>query len=177
MNFTSCPIENEVIVPKEMVQIRADETEISRRLNCFIERKRKEIDMNNVQDFIEPQPDADVESSCARVSSTVFRVKGAKAHFPTDRVKNEEGPQTGNYYASTLNKLMSGASPVKAEREMEGVEERLKEAECFLHTATESRKSVFERLKRIEDRIMQLESISPEYNHFWVKPVERNARR
>lgn len=167
INYACCPIENEVVVPKEMLQIRADEQEINRRVNCFIERKRKEIDLNNIEDFIEKNEKVENDDSCARVYSSVYRIKGAKAHLPTDRVKNEEGPQTSNY-KTTLNKLMSESSPVKTKTEIEGVEERLNNVEHFLNTTSETRKSIFERLKYVEDRITFLETVSPEYNHFWV---------
>lgn len=79
-----CPINNDVIVPKHLFQIRADEAEIKRRLNCFIERKREEIDVNNVQDFIaKPMSNTgnQEEDSCARVRSTIYRVKGSNSHL------------------------------------------------------------------------------------------------
>lgn len=76
-------------IPKNLVQIHADETEVNRRVNCFVERKREEINVNNVQDFIEMPPANSVgvtsateeEVSCARVYSSVFRNKDASSHL------------------------------------------------------------------------------------------------
>lgn len=78
-----CPVSNNTPVPKHLLQIRADETEIKRRVNCFIERKREEIDINNVQDFIGRSQEIvmDEEDTCARVRSTAYRVKGSNSHL------------------------------------------------------------------------------------------------
>lgn len=48
-----------------------------------------------------------------------------------------------------------------------GAEERLSNAEHFLNIKNESQ-NVFSRLKAIEDKILYLESISPEYFDFFV---------
>lgn len=176
MNFDiCCPINNDIIVPNDLLQIRADETEIKRRLNCFIERKREEIDTNNVQDFITGEC-ADTESTCARVNSTVHRVKGANTHLKVHRVKNEYGPQTVNY-TNALDKLMTNDSPAKIKPDPDAptvaappsIDERLVNAEKFLNLPPADTKSVFDRLKRIENRILYLEALSPEYGHFLVR--------
>lgn len=177
MNFDlCCPIHNDVIVPNDLLQIRADEMEIKRRLNCFIERKREEIDINNVQDFI-AEKTADADSTCARVNSTVHRVKGTNTHLKVHRVKNEFGPQTVNY-TNALDKLMANTSPVKMKADPDAppsvpvpqsINERVVNAEKYLHLPVATTKSIFERLKGIEDRILYLEALSPEYGHFLVR--------
>lgn len=48
-----------------------------------------------------------------------------------------------------------------------GVQERLENAEKFLGLTPVS-KDVYERIQQIENRILYLETISPEYNHFLV---------
>lgn len=196
-----CPIKNDIVVPKELLQIRADESEMKRRINCFIERKREEIDLNNIQEFIERKPTkierlteakedktdenmVDEESStCARVCSTVYRIKGSSTHLQIDRVKNEIGPQTTTNSLNALNKLMESQTPEKHKSTVtntsttrcpDGVEERLTNAEHFLNLPKATNKSVFERLKSIENRILFLESISPEYNRFSVIIFDSN---
>lgn len=67
-------------VPRNLVQICADDTEINRRLNTFVERKREENNVNNIKDFIEIKND-DVEDSCARTNSIIFKTKDSKGHF------------------------------------------------------------------------------------------------
>lgn len=63
--------------------------EVNRRVNCFVDRKREEINVNNVQDFIEiPATDVatpEEEFSCARVNSSVYRIKNASSHLKGKR--------------------------------------------------------------------------------------------
>lgn len=49
-----------------------------------------------------------------------------------------------------------------------GIEERLKNAECHLKLHDPVPKDIYFRLKQIEDRILYLEGLSPEYFQFWV---------
>lgn len=176
-----CPVENDIVVPKDLQQIRVDNTEIQRRIDCFINRKRDEINSNNIQDFITGEADAVTgESTCARVHSTVYRIKDSKSHLKIHRVKNESGPQTGNY-KDALDKLTESNRPtarVKADPDAPatgravpaGVQERLENVEQFLQlpAAERSNASVLQRLKQIEDKILFLETMSPEYMHFVV---------
>lgn len=187
LNFNiCCPINNEIVVAKNLQQIRADEGEIRRRIDCFVNRKRDEINNYNVQDFIHAQAlkendgnDNDNGMTCARVNSTVYRTEGSKGHLKVHRVKNETGPQTTNY-KNALDKLMQNMSPVEIKPDPDStttlplnVQERLTNAESHLNipTTTTDRpatKSIFERLKAIEDKILYLEALSPEYAHFLV---------
>lgn len=181
MNFDiCCPIENDIVVAKDLQQIRVDEPEIRRRIACFINRKRDEINSNNIQDFItEASSIQDKDLSCARVNSTVYRIKDSKSHLKIHRVKNETGPQTTNY-KNALNKLMENVTSAKLKSDpnvaikssslSSGLQERLENAESFLNLHTEqlSTKPIFQRLKDIENRILYLETLSPEYSHFLV---------
>lgn len=177
VNFnTCCPISNDIVVSNSLLQIRADEMEIKRRIASFIGRKREEINNSNVHDFItDTQAD---EMRCARINSTIYRIKGSKGHLKVHRVKNETGPQTTNYKIA-LDKLMENNSPVKIKPDPDapakplssGIEERISNVEGHLNIAAEnlSTKTVFERLKAIEDKILYLETLSPEYSHFLVR--------
>lgn len=49
-----------------------------------------------------------------------------------------------------------------------GIEERLSNAECHLKLHGPVPKDIYSRLKQIEDRILHLEGLSPEYFQFWV---------
>lgn len=180
MNYgICCPISNDTIVSKDLQQIRADESEIKRRIASFIGRKREEINTGNVHDFITDSTDDDMR--CARVNSTVHRLNGSKGHLKVHRVKNEFGPQTTNY-KTALDKLMDVSSTTTATGIIKsdpdepvkplcvGIQERLVNAEAHLNLndSNKSTKSIFERLKAIEDRILYLETLSPEYSHFLV---------
>lgn len=80
LNFDDCQIDDEPL-PKYLVQIGVDETEVRRRVTCFVDRKREEIDFNNIRDFIDIETaNTEEECSCARVNSTVYR-KGIGSHL------------------------------------------------------------------------------------------------
>lgn len=49
-----------------------------------------------------------------------------------------------------------------------GIEERLQGLETQLSLDKAVPKNVYQRLKHLEDRLILLESISPEYVQFWV---------
>jgi hypothetical protein len=49
-----------------------------------------------------------------------------------------------------------------------GLEERLSNAERHLKLHGPVPKDIYSRLKQIEDRILHLEGLSPEYFQFWV---------
>ena len=86
---------------------------------------------------------------------------------------NEHGPQMGtDEYTGTLDKLMQTSS-TKVKQDIPSycpsrIDERLKNAEKFLNINSEDSRSLYERIKKIEDRILHLETVSPEYMHFLV---------
>jgi molybdopterin synthase catalytic subunit len=184
LNFNDCKVLDANPIPKNLIQISADSTEIARRLACFVEKKREEIDQNNIQDFIvrsEVKAPDEKEFSCARVDSIIFRQKDSKGHLRVHRVKNEHGPQIDYNYKGALDKLTETKPRVvggglELGGSIPGVEERLQNVETHLKVAS-AKASIFERLKAVEDKILLLETISPEYAHFIdqttkvVKPV------
>jgi len=82
INFDDCQL-LDVNIPKNLIQINADEVEVNRRVNCFVERKREEIDINNIHDFIENKSTElnDEEITCARVNSVCYKKKDSKGHL------------------------------------------------------------------------------------------------
>lgn len=48
------------------------------------------------------------------------------------------------------------------------LDDRISTVECIIGINKPVPKDIYERLKNIEDRILYLESISPEYKKFWV---------
>lgn len=73
-------VTNDSCVPRNLIQICADDHEINRRLNTFVERKREENNFNNIKDFIEVKDDEE-NNSCARTNSIIFKTKNSKGHF------------------------------------------------------------------------------------------------
>ncbi|XP_046571148.1 MAP3K12-binding inhibitory protein 1-like isoform X2 [Haliotis rubra] len=143
------------------VQIKASKEEVDRRINAFIEKKQTEVNQQNNREFCSVlTPDTEVESSCARTDAVFVPRAGCKSHIKISRVVNPYGPQTrlipeGPRQRFDLNMKSQSA----------GFEERMRniEAHLKLPLTDGSKSDVYTRLKALEDRILFLEGLSPEY--------------
>lgn len=146
-----------------MVQIRAGKSEIERRISAFMERKQMEINENNVREFCNVI-DCNQENSCARTDAVFTPYPGFKSHVKVSRVVNTYGPQTLMGSVQTETPLQRG--PVLPQDcGNTAIEERLQniEAHLKLPAAGPVPLSVYQRIKKLEDRILELEGLSPEY--------------
>ncbi|XP_015591138.1 molybdopterin synthase catalytic subunit [Cephus cinctus] len=159
----------EVTIDPNLVQIRANPEELNRRIESFIERKRQQVNIVNVQEFCcHRDQTEEKEGSCARVDAILIRRKDSKSHMKVHRVLNPWGPQTVD--PSTLYKTstLPHHFPNMKKAYSSALEERLSTSEKLLGMNGPVPRDVYERLKNIEDRLLHLESISPEYKDFWV---------
>ncbi|XP_063919210.1 molybdopterin synthase catalytic subunit [Zophobas morio] len=142
-------------VSPHLVQIKASNTDLTKRIENFMERKRNDINVNNVREFCTSERNS--EFTCARVDAVLQKRKDSKGHLQVSRVLN-------TYHRDQMNAdyLMKYIPP-------NGIEERLQNLEVQLSLNTAVPKNVYTRLKRLEDRLLHLESISPEYINFWDK--------
>nr|XP_043902653.1 MAP3K12-binding inhibitory protein 1 isoform X1 [Solea senegalensis] len=146
-----------------MVQIRAGKSEIERRISAFMERKQMEINENNVREFCNVI-DCNQENSCARTDAVFTPYPGFKSHVKVTRVVNTYGPQTrGGGGQGEAGEQHRGPSTRHCGNA--AIEERLHNIETHLKlpTAGPVPLSVYQRLKKLEDRILELEGLSPEY--------------
>ncbi|XP_031212149.1 MAP3K12-binding inhibitory protein 1 isoform X2 [Mastomys coucha] len=145
----------------EVVQIKAGKAEIDRRISAFIERKQAEINENNVREFCNVI-DCNQENSCARTDAVFTPYPGFKSHVKVSRVVNTYGPQTRPEGITG-----SGHKPAGTLRDCgnQAVEERLQniEAHLRLQTGGPVPRDIYQRIKKLEDKILELEGISPEY--------------
>ncbi|XP_007530312.1 MAP3K12-binding inhibitory protein 1 isoform X1 [Erinaceus europaeus] len=145
----------------EVVQIKAGKAEIDRRISAFIERKQAEINENNVREFCNVI-DCNQENSCARTDAVFTPYPGFKSHVKVSRVVNTYGPQTRPEGIQG-----SGHKPNTMLRDCgnQAVEERLQniEAHLRLQTGGPVPRDIYQRIKKLEDKILELEGISPEY--------------
>lgn len=145
----------------EVVQIKAGKAEIERRISAFIERKQAEINENNVREFCNVI-DCNQENSCARTDAVFTPYPGFKSHVKVSRVVNTYGPQTRPEGIPG-----SGHKPISMLRDCgnQAVEERLQniEAHLRLQTGGPVPRDIYQRIKKLEDKILELEGISPEY--------------
>ncbi|KAM6131148.1 MAP3K12-binding inhibitory protein 1 [Pterocles gutturalis] len=145
----------------EVVQIKAGKAEIDRRISAFIERKQAEINENNVREFCNVI-DCNQENSCARTDAIFTPYPGFKSHIKVSRVVNTYGPQTrsegahGSSYKASVPIHDCGN---------QAVEERLQniEAHLRLQTGGPVPRDIYQRIKKLEDKILELEGLSPEY--------------
>ncbi|XP_010742943.3 MAP3K12-binding inhibitory protein 1 [Larimichthys crocea] len=148
-----------------MVQIRARKSEIERRISAFMERKQMEINENNVREFCNVI-DCNQENSCARTDAVFTPYPGFKSHVKVTRVVNTYGPQTrggggggqGEAGEQQRGSLTRDCGNAAIEERLHNIETHLK-----LPTAGPVPLSVYQRLKKLEDRILELEGLSPEY--------------
>ncbi|XP_023577596.1 MAP3K12-binding inhibitory protein 1 isoform X3 [Octodon degus] len=123
----------------EVVQIKAGKAEIDRRISAFIERKQAEINENNVREFCNV-------IDCNQVS----------------RVVNTYGPQTrpegiqGSGHKS--NSMLRDCGNQAVEERLQNIEAHLR-----LQSGGPVPRDIYQRIKKLEDKILELEGISPEY--------------
>ncbi|KAM4690149.1 MAP3K12-binding inhibitory protein 1 isoform 2-T2 [Rhinophrynus dorsalis] len=144
-----------------VVQIKAKKAEIDRRILAFMERKQAEINENNVREFCNVI-DCNQENSCARTDAVFTPYPGFKSHIKVSRVVNTYGPQTRNDGTTGSN---SRVNHLQRDCGNQQVEERLQNIECHLRLQTGGPvpKDIYQRIKKLEDKILELEGISPEY--------------
>ncbi|XP_029454832.1 MAP3K12-binding inhibitory protein 1 isoform X2 [Rhinatrema bivittatum] len=153
--------ERDVNFDPEVVQIKAKKAEIDRRISAFIERKQAEINENNVREFCNVI-DCNQENSCARTDAVFTPYPGFKSHVKVSRVVNMYGPQTRSEAAQDSS---SKAPTLLRDCGNQAIEERLQniEAHLRLQTGGPVPKDIYQRIKKLEDRILELEGLSPEY--------------
>ena len=71
-------------VASNLIQIAAGEQEINRRIDCFVQKKREEIDLHNIMDFTTATHSEDTaaqNSTCARTDSIIIKQEQSKCHL------------------------------------------------------------------------------------------------
>ncbi|XP_043835976.1 MAP3K12-binding inhibitory protein 1 isoform X1 [Dromiciops gliroides] len=145
----------------EVVQIKAGKAEIDRRISAFIERKQAEINENNVREFCNVI-DCNQENSCARTDAVFTPYPGFKSHVKVSRVVNTYGPQTRTEGTQgtghKINNMLRDCGNQAVEERLQNIEAHLR-----LHTGGPVPRDIYQRIKKLEDKILELEGISPEY--------------
>ncbi|KAH0953125.1 hypothetical protein HN011_004696 [Eciton burchellii] len=163
---TNEEISNEIIIDPDTVQVRASREELNRRIQAFIERKRQQVNALNIQEFCCHSERSDDGNSCARVDAILIRRKDSKSHVKVHRVLNTWGPQTIDQ--SSLRRGLVNNANLNSINDHPILNERISASEHRMGINKPVPKDIYERLKNIEDRILHLESISPEYKQFWI---------
>ncbi|XP_060805221.1 molybdopterin synthase catalytic subunit [Amyelois transitella] len=144
-------------IDKSLVQINVSNEELQQRIQNFIERKREQVNVSNIQDFTPEGASETGDETCARVRTQFVRRSDSKGHLKIRKVHNEWGPQTVNIpherKPDTTNLPAS-------------IAERVVAVEKFLNIGPVA-PDIYRRLKEMEDKIAHLQAISPEYAQFW----------
>lgn len=156
-----------ILAESSLVQVTASKIEIDRRIQAFIERKRTAINRTNIQEFCNRHSSEPVENSCARVDAVVVRKVDSKSHLRQSTAINEWGPLMGNQHQAKkikLDPIVKAEAYSDTENKLpEGLEERICQMEGQVRPNRPVPKGIYARLKKLEDRILFLEGISPEY--------------
>jgi len=148
-------------VPPHLIQIKAKNDDLNFRIDSFQRKKRGEINQHNIKEFI--RSDRDLESSCARIDAIVAKRKDSKSHLQVEKVLN-----------SYQNRDQKSSDYLKKHIPKNGIVERLQILETQLSINKAVPLNVYQRLKQIEDRLLFLESTSPEYIQFWERTPMAN---
>lgn len=75
-------------------------------------------------------------------------------------------------YTDALAKLTNNTKlEIKSDLDAHGIEERINNLEKTLRIPSAEMPTIFNRIKNIEDRVLHLETTSPEYRHFIVNMI------
>ncbi|XP_070577212.1 MAP3K12-binding inhibitory protein 1-like [Ptychodera flava] len=166
-----------------LVQINASKSEIDRRIAAFMERKQVEVNDNNRREFCGIIDLTEEEDSCARTDAVFKARSGSKSHVKVSKVVNPYGPQTRQPVSLSADRSRPGPSASASSSAQTGqvpaaVDERINNMEKHLKLGMGQAvpKDVYSRIKRLEDRVLQLEGLSPEYFHA-IPSVYKRQRR
>lgn len=170
--------ESESDIDPKFVQVVAPKSEIDRRMQAFIQRKRDEINNSNVLEFCNRHVSETNDFSCARTDAVLWRQNGSSSHLRQTQVVNAIGPQTETPTRDHAS-LLQNASLIKSESVSkdsnepmdtedqlpDGIRERFQvlEKKLILTKGQPVPKDVYARLKALEDHVRKLEGTSPEY--------------
>lgn len=165
-------------VDPALVQIHASTSQIERRIEAFMQRKQIQVDNANRQLFCGSHQH-DEDCSCARVDAMygLARINGS-SHIKVSRIINCHGPRFHPY----TSPVKTGVSSQHSNNKPHDVQERLTNMEAHLKimpdtvTAGQVPLHIYKRLKVLEERILEMESFSPEYMQFLPPPNSERKR-
>ncbi|GBB98026.1 hypothetical protein RclHR1_03120011 [Rhizophagus clarus] len=157
----------QMLMNPQEVQIRTTNSELEQRIDNFIQLKKSEINNSNRAEFLRKSTnplDPNDEQSCARSDAAEIN---RNIQMKLEVVNNEDGSLARSTFTSTIHNRNDVNKRSLAELPR-GVEERFQNIEKHLGVVTPVPLSVYERLKALEDKIMQLERDYPTWSaiHF-----------
>lgn len=151
-----------------LVQITCSKKELDRRIDAFIKRKRTEADVFNQREFTKFH-DGIHQFSCARTDAiyvqrqskkSLVKIKRVDNNYKNERkpVKYEKTKHLTPFHPSTTLPFYALPSDIQ---------ERTNNLTPFLNPAKQCSKfsDIYKHLQSMEERLLYLETLSPEYFH------------
>lgn len=155
-------VSNSMDLDASLIQVKAGKSEIDRRISAFIQRKRVEVDLLNKREFCNVvEAENNNEFRCARTDAVFVHRLGQKSHIKVTQVENTSTTTE----AQALGPEISTSSSSLETRSCPGIEERLRNIETHLgyRPGRPVPCDVYKRLADLEQKVLQLEGLSPEY--------------
>ncbi|XP_014211986.1 molybdopterin synthase catalytic subunit isoform X1 [Copidosoma floridanum] len=152
-----------ISVDYNMCQIKRNTEEMFNRIQAFCLNKKQKASLIKLQENcicsqnLDNHNSDDKTSTCSRVNVIWTKHKSSRNHRDVCRVYNQWSHQ--NVSPKLKNESNNYPSVL---------EERISSTEKILGMNKPVPKDVYERLKKIEDRLLLLESTSPEYKNLWA---------
>ncbi|KAL1925736.1 uncharacterized protein VTP21DRAFT_619 [Calcarisporiella thermophila] len=149
----------------EQVQVRATNSEIYKHIESYIQKKRERINESNRTEFLRrSSATANETVTCARTDAQEIN---RNIQMKLDVVHNEDGPLARSHVSSDQ---YVGTQASSVGESKSGVDERLRNIEEHLNIrfARGQHFTIPERIKALEDKIIQLERDFPPWSavHF-----------
>ena len=144
----------------ELVQVKASKSELEKRITAFTSHKRSLLDAANCLEFRG-------EGGAARVAATLARSRGSRGHLRRSKVDNQSGPKV---YPDEIPKKIIKLDPDAVPMLPIPLENRISELEnrVFFREQDPLPPSLYQRLRILENRVLELEGLSPEH----CRPME-----
>lgn len=154
----------------EQIQIRATTKEVDQRVDTFIQAKRNELDESNRTEFLNRHETSADDVTCARTDA---REINRNIQMKFDIVNNEDGPLARSLIHNTAT-----AQPVNSSSNSADLSERLNNIQEHLNVRFDDDAkpsfSVMERVKILENTLMDLERQYPTWSAVHLNQPNRN---
>lgn len=163
----------------QYVQITCDNNEFNRRIDAFIKRKRAESDAFNRREFCQviTKPN---QTSCARTNAVYVPRQSKKSLLKVESVQNNLPDREEEASLNTENMKTWPPTHPSAMLPFNNLSNDIKERINNLNSVLIPNKritdnaDIYTHLKNLEERVLFLESLSPEYFQAQIKTVLEN---
>lgn len=156
-----------------VLQANVTPSEMDRRLNIFIERKREQMNFRGLKDFMPSMSEEDTLNpqnldTCARVCAVYDRKRRTK-EYKVQMLRKYFGLES--FHMTEMAKPEQHATDASVPSVVAGRVENLEKSLLIKPVNP----NIYSRLKQLEDKVARLESVSLEYHDFWNRSKRENV--